>query len=379
MDKQPPQAGGSGQQAEQVVVYTSDDGTASAITPVHSQTPNDLSQLPPSGLKDRDGRRISLHSVESQEHSHATSSLHYSASSEHSHSTGATGIVRRWSSFISNASPFGQEIRRSKQRVEVGHTGVQTDATGYLCKRCMRPPALPETPMSTRSISSVKGALRSLGKSGRSKHSSRGSASSISSRGGSVDQSYYNPNHLFNADPIVSCYKITPAMTVQLSLQWSMKHWNLPRIPGSCCPWHTALVVAKTSIDDLIDTDCEPLWSSLTGWQCVECTSLNHSQVKLCDMCAEPRPANTETATNTEVASTFNQSSTGDNASWPIGSELSIASASQAASKTRSIPMGQSPLSGSWPAGFARSASLGSKTSGSAAAASKTLDRQLSP
>lgn len=170
--------------------------------------------------------------------------------------------------------------RRSRKSHSYVDIAIHTEESGFLCKKCMRPPSLPDTVRPTVS-ETAKALLLSFG---RRRRSGQGLSSRISTD--LQSEVAYD-----NAAPILSSFVITPPLSVSLSLQWAMKHWNMPRIAGSCCPWHTAVFVAKTALDNVANDPCDPLWCCLGDWQCAECCCLNHNEVMKCDMCSEPRPA----------------------------------------------------------------------------------------
>jgi len=181
-------------------------------------------------------------------------------------------------------------------------TSIVWARDGFQCRQCMRPPTLP--------TSMLAGSLDSLSSAGKSaKHSGREVLRSAQSQirgmkrragsaaGGSaamwseVTAAMSSQHNWQQADPIATCFRLTSPLSISLSLQWAMKHWNLPRIGGSCCPWHTALLMAKRALDLERGSCCDPLWSGLLGWQCPECSSMNHEEVLRCDMCFEGKPS----------------------------------------------------------------------------------------
>jgi len=88
--------------------------------------------------------------------------------------------------------------------------------------------------------------------------------------------------------PVVSSFTTTNTVSLRSSLEWAMKHWHLPQSRDACCPWHGAVAVAKMVLENSATSECCPLWSPLLGWQCNECTCLNHSGKSKCDMCQSP-------------------------------------------------------------------------------------------
>jgi hypothetical protein len=71
------------------------------------------------------------------------------------------------------------------------------------------------------------------------------------------------------------------------SLEWVMRHWSLPRVTSSCCPFHVAVQVAQTVVEREMSSPCEPSWSPLNDWQCGHCSALNDRSVSRCDLCFE--------------------------------------------------------------------------------------------
>merc|ERR1719491_2711371 len=107
-----------------------------------------------------------------------------------------------------------------------------------------------------------------------------GSPCRVERRQGSTHRSAMN---MCDATPYISSYGMTRISSLECSLQWCMKHWNIPRT-RACCPLHAHLAVAEAAIRSLNHGGCDPLWSPLLGWQCPECSCLNHSEVRWCDM-----------------------------------------------------------------------------------------------
>lgn len=184
------------------------------------------------------------------------------------------------------------------------HAAVETitadglEKEGVLCRRCGLPPSLPKTP------SNNQWALNRSSESGRPAGQASDSRSS-SSRGSSRRSSRSRRSRTHSdpamgegglaalvaggADPFVSAFRLTEAMSFNLTLEWAIKHWNLPRTPGTCCPFHFYVFVARQVLKFESGSVCDPLWSALTGWQCSTCSCLNHADRAVCDMCCEVR------------------------------------------------------------------------------------------
>mmetsp|Transcript_33061 Transcript_33061/g.70933 ORF Transcript_33061/g.70933 Transcript_33061/m.70933 type:complete len:686 (-) Transcript_33061:41-2098(-) len=82
----------------------------------------------------------------------------------------------------------------------------------------------------------------------------------------------------------------TDLTTRRKSIIIMMHHWNLPRNPDACCPWHTAVHAVQEVAQYEDRTACKPLWSPFLGWQCASCTCLNHAEVHPCNVCGSERP-----------------------------------------------------------------------------------------
>merc|ERR1712032_193911 len=92
-------------------------------------------------------------------------------------------------------------------------------------------------------------------------------------------------------DPLISHYAPTSALSATVSLLCVMVHWNPPRLPGCCCPFHMAVTVAKLLLKRVSKQHCNPLWSPLTGWQCSHCTCMNREAKELCEQCGAAKDA----------------------------------------------------------------------------------------
>merc|ERR1712032_1184599 len=92
-------------------------------------------------------------------------------------------------------------------------------------------------------------------------------------------------------DPLISHYAPTSALGAAISLLCVMVHWNLPRLPGCCCPFHMAVTAATLLLRRLSKQACNPLWSPLTGWQCSHCTCMNREGKEACEQCGSERDA----------------------------------------------------------------------------------------
>lgn len=171
-------------------------------------------------------------------------------------------------------------------------TMITPEKEAFICRRCGLPPSLPRghskdlmaLPRSSGPPSERSGSSRSSRRS-KSSRRSRGS----SDVGGGAGDGGWAAAAEAGATPMVSAFALTQAMSFNLSLEWAMKHWNLPRVQGTCCPFHAYLFVARQVLKFEASSECSPLWSALTGWQCHQCSCLNHEERTVCDMCCETR------------------------------------------------------------------------------------------
>eukprot|EP00747_Dinoflagellata_sp_TGD_P148303 gnl/TRDRNA2_/TRDRNA2_176906_c4_seq3.p2 gnl/TRDRNA2_/TRDRNA2_176906_c4~~gnl/TRDRNA2_/TRDRNA2_176906_c4_seq3.p2 ORF type:complete len:126 (+),score=24.40 gnl/TRDRNA2_/TRDRNA2_176906_c4_seq3:127-504(+) len=101
---------------------------------------------------------------------------------------------------------------------------------------------------------------------------------------------------------MLSRFQTTPEHHCALSLVYAMKHWNVVRRPGMCCPWHTVLYETKQAIKLIArqKARCEALWSPFLDWQCHVCLCMNPEANFTCQMCsyarAEEEPDGTHAA-----------------------------------------------------------------------------------
>lgn len=179
---------------------------------------------------------------------------------------------------------LGPVVNTSMHADKETETTIAWSTEGFFCRRCGLPPSLPKLMGKTSLPRPVGGQIKEL--TSRSEGSGRSSRSrrSRSSGGSSSDKDKLPTDANM---PMVSVFAPVSEETLSLSLEWAMKHWNVPRIPGMCCPWHTVVSVAKKVLKYEVTSQCDPLWSPLTGWQCQHCTGLNHQENHRCDMCFE--------------------------------------------------------------------------------------------
>lgn len=162
---------------------------------------------------------------------------------------------------------------------------------GVLCRRCGLPPSLPKTPSNNQwalNRSSESGP-RPASDSRSSSSSRRSSRRSRAPSDPAMGDDGFRALVAAGADPFVSAFQLTEAVSFNLTLEWAIKHWNLPRTPGTCCPFHFHVFVARQVLKYESRSVCDPLWSALTGWQCSTCSCLNHADRAVCDMCCEVR------------------------------------------------------------------------------------------
>merc|ERR1711933_55854 len=93
------------------------------------------------------------------------------------------------------------------------------------------------------------------------------------------------------AEPLISHFAPTSAWSAAVSLLCVMVTWNLPRLPGYCCPFHMAVATAKLLLRRVFQQHCNPLWSPLTGWQCSHCTCMNRDGKEVCEQCGAKNEA----------------------------------------------------------------------------------------
>merc|ERR1719382_1338422 len=89
---------------------------------------------------------------------------------------------------------------------------------------------------------------------------------------------------------MASCFLDTALLTRRKSIIIAMHHWNLPRNPEACCPWHTAVCAVDEVARLEARTPCKPLWGPFLGWQCTACTCVNHPTVVPCNVCGADKP-----------------------------------------------------------------------------------------
>lgn len=137
------------------------------------------------------------------------------------------------------------------------------------------------------------GSRRSSGSQGsrRSRPRSVGSMSSNTSRSSGESSAIGSSAGALRFPSIASCFLDTALLTRRKSIIIAMHHWNLPRNPDACCPWHTAVCAVEEVAKLEARTPCKPLWSPFLGWQCATCTCVNHPTVSPCNVCGSERPA----------------------------------------------------------------------------------------
>lgn len=83
-------------------------------------------------------------------------------------------------------------------------------------------------------------------------------------------------------------FQETPIESLQVSLEWTLTHWNPSRVVG-CCPFHDYCRVAEGIVNNFMSSPCCPTWGPLTGWQCDCCRCLNHEDLEFCSFCHHRR------------------------------------------------------------------------------------------
>lgn len=139
-----------------------------------------------------------------------------------------------------------------------------------------------------RSSSRSQGSRRSRGRSSGSIGSRPSRTCSESSFGSSAGAVGF--------PSMASCFLDTALLTRRKSIIIAMHHWNLPRNPDACCPWHTAVFAVDEVARLEARTPCKPLWSPFLGWQCSSCTCVNHPTVTPCNVCGAERPTTPDQA-----------------------------------------------------------------------------------
>lgn len=205
---------------------------------------------------------------------------------------------------VETAAQTDPQVRAALHDVATETTISNTEKEGFICRRCGLPPSLPkppgsqqQSPLPRSSESAGAAGGRPPGNSSDSRStSSRGSRGSRSSRGSrrsrgdpGAGDGGFAALIAAGADPFVSAFRLTEAMSFNLALEWAIKHWNLPRVPNTCCPFHAYIFVARQVLKFESASVCDPLWSALTGWQCPSCSCLNHAERTVCDMCCESK------------------------------------------------------------------------------------------
>merc|ERR1712224_112601 len=66
---------------------------------------------------------------------------------------------------------------------------------------------------------------------------------------------------------------------------------NIEMPLDECCPHHYVIQFALRTLARETRSRCNPLWSPFLGWQCPNCTVINHpSSTERCHMCIEKKP-----------------------------------------------------------------------------------------
>eukprot|EP00747_Dinoflagellata_sp_TGD_P112555 gnl/TRDRNA2_/TRDRNA2_171503_c0_seq1.p1 gnl/TRDRNA2_/TRDRNA2_171503_c0~~gnl/TRDRNA2_/TRDRNA2_171503_c0_seq1.p1 ORF type:complete len:595 (+),score=53.57 gnl/TRDRNA2_/TRDRNA2_171503_c0_seq1:106-1785(+) len=154
--------------------------------------------------------------------------------------------------------------------IETREEGTQTESA----RRSQLPPTIPG------------GSMPSLA----ARRTSRSSSSS--SRSGRLGHARPLQGVAPTSEPMITSFAETPLEICSMTFLWAMKHWNVPRQPSTCCPFHTVLRVAKRAMKQIDERKrtCEPIWSPLLSWQCTKCSCLQ-TDVQYCSMCHEPKPS----------------------------------------------------------------------------------------
>jgi len=183
-------------------------------------------------------------------------------------------------------------------------TSISWERDGFVCKSCSsaRPPRphaapRPGPPSSVRSGGSRRSrGMRQITSSNLSMGQAISSAASSAS---------WESRPGICAEPLISHFAPTSAWSAAVSLLCVMVTWNLPRLPGYCCPFHMAVATAKLLLRRVSKQHCNPLWSPLTGWQCSHCTCMNRDGKEVCEQCGAKNDAFVSTAASGSPASQY--------------------------------------------------------------------------
>jgi len=80
-------------------------------------------------------------------------------------------------------------------------------------------------------------------------------------------------------------FKLTSMTGLHSSILMLVKHWNVVRLPGACCPHHNALVHCRRIVKNTIKSPCQPVWAPCSAWQCHKCSCMNDNDDYICDIC----------------------------------------------------------------------------------------------
>mmetsp|Transcript_71421 Transcript_71421/g.155121 ORF Transcript_71421/g.155121 Transcript_71421/m.155121 type:complete len:481 (+) Transcript_71421:438-1880(+) len=89
---------------------------------------------------------------------------------------------------------------------------------------------------------------------------------------------------------LLSPFAVTAANSRRATLMMLVEHWNVPRLPEMCCPWHTIDLILQSEAEALLSrTPCSAVWSPLASWQCASCQVMNSADDEYCTLCSEPQ------------------------------------------------------------------------------------------
>jgi len=167
------------------------------------------------------------------------------------------------------------------------HSPMQSPMQGG---SAMQGPMQASLPVSFMPNSFPQPAGRSRSRGSRRSSRGSGTAPSISSQADS-ESSMGSSAGALGPPTIASCFRDTSLVARRKSIIIAMHHWNIPRNPEGCCPWHEAVCAVEEIVKLEAMTPCKPLWSPFLGWQCIACTCVNHPTVAPCNVCGADRPA----------------------------------------------------------------------------------------
>jgi len=162
-------------------------------------------------------------------------------------------------------------------------TSISWERDGFVCKSCSSArPSRRAAPRSRPASSVRSGGSR---RKSRMRQAPSSNQSMDQETSGDASSTSWQNRPAICAEPLLSHFAPTSAWSAAVSLLRVLVAWNLPRLPGYCCPFHMAVNTAKLLLGCLYRHRCNPLWSPLTGWQCSHCTCMNRDVKEVCEQC----------------------------------------------------------------------------------------------